>query len=100
MNLIIPSQQRENSVLADFVGVVGSDHDFNQCAFREDSCYYDIDSLWNTTDSKETLTGHKMFILTPTRVYYWDAGAGIVPTSSMYTAEHINSALNIIATIQ
>ena len=100
MNLIIPSQQREYSVLADFVGVVGSDHDFNQCAFRNDSCYYDIDSLWNTTDSKETLTGHKMFILTPTRVYYWDAGAGIVPTSSMYTTEHINSALNIIATIE
>jgi hypothetical protein len=99
MNLIIPSPQREYSVLADFVGVVGSDDDFKQCAFRSDSCYYDIDSLWNTTDSKETITGHKMFILTPTRVYYWDAGAGIVPTSSMYTVEHINSALNIIATI-
>lgn len=99
MNIIIPSPQREYSVLADFVGVVGSDDDFKQCAFRSDSCYYDIDSLWNTTDSKETLTGHKMFILTPTRVYYWDAGAGIVPTSSMYTIEHINSALNIIATI-
>ena len=100
MNLVIPSEQREYCVLADFVGVVGSDDDFKRRVFSQDSCYYDIDDLWNTTDSKETITGHKMFILTPTRVYYWDAGAGVVPTSSMYTVQNINSALDIIAIIQ
>ena len=100
MSLVIPSEQREYCVLADFVGVVGSDDDFKRRVFSDDSGYYDIDDLWNTTDSKETITGHKMFILTPTRVYYWDAGAGVVPTSSMYTVQNINSALDIIAMIQ
>lgn len=100
MNLVIPSKQREYCVLSDFIGVVGSDADFTARAFGTDSCYYDIDELWNTTDSTETITGHKMFILTPTRVYYWDAGAGVVPTSSMYTDNDIYAAMEIISTIQ
>ena len=100
MNLVIPSKQREYCVLSDFIGVVGSDADFKDRVFGTDSCYYDIDELWNTTDSTETITGHKMFILTPTRVYYWDAGAGVVPTSSMYTENDISSAMEIISTIQ
>ena len=100
MNVVIPSDQREYCVLADFVGVIMDDNEFKQCAFGEDSCYYDIDELWNSNDSKETLTGHKMFILTPTRVYYWDAGAGVVPTTAMYTVDNINAALNIIASVQ
>ena len=100
MNLVIPSKQREYCVLSDFIGVVGSDADFKTRAFGTDSCYYDIDELWNTTDSTETITGHKMFILTPTRVYYWDAGAGVVPTSSMYTENDISAAMEIISTIQ
>jgi hypothetical protein len=100
MNVVIPCDQREYCVLADFVGVIMDDNEFKQCAFGEDSCYYDIDELWNSNDSKETLTGHKMFILTPTRVYYWDAGAGVVPTTAMYTVDNINAALNIIASVQ
>ena len=100
INLVIPSKQREYCVLSDFIGVVGSDADFKTRAFGTDSCYYDIDELWNTTDSTETITGHKMFILTPTRVYYWDAGAGVVPTSSMYTENDISAAMEIISTIQ
>ena len=100
MNLVIPSKQREYCVLSDFIGVVGSDADFKTRAFGTDSCYYDIDELWNTTDSTETITGHKMFILTPTRVYYWDAGAGVVPTSSMYTDNDIYAAMEIISMIQ
>lgn len=100
MNLVIPSKQREYCVLSDFIGVVGSDADFKVRAFGTDSCYYDIDELWNTTDSTETITGHKMFVLTPTRVYYWDAGAGVVPTSSMYTDNDIYAAMEIISTIQ
>ena len=100
MNVVIPCDQREYCVLADFVGVIGDDVEFKHRAFGEDSCYYDIDELWNSNDSKETLTGHKMFILTPTRVYYWDAGAGVVPTTAMYTVDNINNALNIIASVQ
>lgn len=100
MNLVIPSNQREYCVLSDFIGVVGSDADFKHRVFSTDSCYYDIDELWNANDSTETITGHKMFILTPTRVYYWDAGAGIVPTSSMYTDNDIYAAMEIISTIQ
>ena len=100
MNLVIPSKQREYCVLSDFIGVVGSDADFKVRAFGTDSCYYDIDELWNANDSTETITGHKMFILTPTRVYYWDAGAGVVPTSSMYTDNDIYAAMEIISTIQ
>lgn len=100
MNLVIPSKQREYCVLSDFIGVVGSDTDFKDRAFGTDSCYYDIDELWNTNDSTETITGHKMFILTPTRVYYWDAGAGVVPTCSMYTENDIYAAMEIISTIQ
>lgn len=99
MNVVIPCDQREYCVLADFVGVIMDDNEFKQCAFGDDSCYYDIDELWNSHDSKETLTGHKMFVLTPTRVYYWDAGAGNVPTAAMYTGDVINSALNIIASV-
>jgi hypothetical protein len=100
MNVVIPCDQREYCVLADFVGVIMDDNEFKQRAFGEDSCYYDIDELWNSHESKETLTGHKMFILTPTRVYYWDAGAGVVPTAAMYTVDNINSALSIIASVQ
>jgi len=99
MNVVIPCDQREYCVLADFVGVIMDDNEFKQCAFGDDSCYYDIDELWNSHDSKETLTGHKMFVLTPTRVYYWDAGAGNVPTAAMYTGDVINNALNIIASV-
>ena len=100
MNVVIPCDQREYCVLADFIGVIMDDYEFKQRAFGEDSCYYDIDELWNSHESKETLTGHKMFILTPTRVYYWDAGAGVVPTAAMYTVDNINSALSIIASVQ
>jgi hypothetical protein len=100
MNLVIPSKQREYCVLSDFIGVVGSDAEFKDRVFSTDSCYYDIDELWNANDSTETITGHKMFILTPTRVYYWDAGAGVVPTSSMYTDNDIYAAMEIISTIQ
>ena len=100
MNVVIPCDQREYCVLADFIGVIMDDNEFKQRAFGEDSCYYDIDELWNSHESKETLTGHKMFILTPTRVYYWDAGAGVVPTAAMYTVNDINSALSIIASVQ
>ena len=100
MNVVIPCDQREYCVLADFIGVIMDDNEFKQRAFDEDSCYYDIDELWNSHESKETLTGHKMFILTPTRVYYWDAGAGVVPTAAMYTVNDINSALSIIASVQ
>jgi hypothetical protein len=99
MNVVVPCDQREYCVLADFVGVIMDDNEFKQRAFGEDSCYYDIDELWNSHDSKETLTGHKMFVLTPTRVYYWDAGVGSVPTAAMYTVDVINSALNIIASV-
>lgn len=100
MNVVIPCDQREYCVLADFIGVIMDDNEFKQRAFDEDSCYYDIDELWNSHESKETLTGHKMFVLTPTRVYYWDAGAGVVPTAAMYTVNDINSALSIIASVQ
>lgn len=100
MNVVIPCDQREYCVLSDFVGVIMDDNEFKQRAFDEDSCYYDIDELWNSHESKETLTGHKMFVLTPTRVYYWDAGAGVVPTAAMYTVNDINSALSIIASVQ
>ena len=100
MNVVIPCDQREYCVLSDFIGVIMDDNEFKQRAFGEDSCYYDIDELWNSHESKETLTGHKMFILTPTRVYYWDAGAGVVPTTAMYTVNDINSALGIIASVQ
>ena len=100
MNVVIPCDQREYCVLSDFIGVIMDDNEFKQRAFGEDSCYYDIDELWNSHESKETLTGHKMFILTPTRVYYWDAGAGVVPTAAMYTVDNINSALSIIASVQ
>ena len=100
MNVVIPCAQREYCVLADFVGVVGDDFDFKHTAFGVDSCYYDIDALWNTTDSAETLTGHKMFVLTPTRVYYWDAGTGMVSPNSMYSIADINTAMEIISTIQ
>ena len=100
MNVVIPCDQREYCVLSDFIGVIMDDNEFKQRAFDEDSCYYDIDELWNSHESKETLTGHKMFILTPTRVYYWDAGAGVVPTTAMYTVDNINSALSIIASVQ
>lgn len=100
MNLVIPCAQREYCVLADFIGVIGDDVDFKQCAFNDDSCYYDIDALWNTNDSAETLTGHKMFVLTPTRVYYWDAGTGAVSPNSMYSNNDIIAAMGIISTIQ
>jgi hypothetical protein len=46
MNVVIPCDQREYCVLADFVGVIMDDNDFKQRAFGEDSCYYDIDELW------------------------------------------------------
>ena len=100
MNVVIPCAQREYCVLADFIGVVGDDIDFKDTAFGDDSCYYDIDALWNTTDSAETLTGHKMFVLTPTRVYYWDAGTGTVSPNSMYSTNDIKTAMEIISTIQ
>jgi len=100
MKVVIPSEQRDYCVLADFIGVITPDDEFNSRVFSEDSCYYDVDHLWNSTESEETLTGHKMFILTPTRVYYWDGGAGGLSRSSLYTTEEIGDALDILSSVQ
>ncbi len=100
MNVVIPSPQREYCVMSDFIGVISTGDEFKHRAFSENSDYYDLDEIWNTTDSSDTLTGHQMFILTPTRVYYWDAGAGVLPTNSMYKVQDINDAVDIIASVQ
>lgn len=97
MNIIIPSYQRNYCVLADFIGFVGCDNEFKKSTLSSESCYYDIDNLWRNNDSADTITGHKMFILTPTRVYYWDAGCGTTSTNTMYTRDDIMSALDIIS---
>ena len=100
MKVVIPSEQRDYCVLADFIGVISPDDEFQNLVFSDDSCYYDVDNIWNTTESDETLTGHKMFIITPTHVYYWDGGVAGLPKSSLYTIEDISDALGIISSVQ
>jgi hypothetical protein len=90
MNMIVPSDQRDYCILADFIGVVGN------LQFNDETSFYDIDHIWKSQDSNETLTGHRMFVLTPTRVYYWDAGYGVTTSNSKYTTNDIDSALTIV----
>lgn len=68
MNVIVPLH--DYCILSDIIGVVSSEEEFNRIAFNPESSYYDIDALWTSDTSSETLTGHKAFIISPTRVFH------------------------------
>jgi len=68
MNVIVPLH--DYCILSDIIGVVSSEEEFNRIAFDPESSYYDIDELWTSDTSSETMTGHKAFIISPTRVFY------------------------------
>ena len=95
MNIIAPSDQRDYYMLTDFIGAIGN------IDMDDETSFYDIDHIWNSNDLLETRTGHRMFILAPTRVYYWDAGCGSSSISSncKYTMTDINTALEIITNV-
>jgi hypothetical protein len=96
MNIIAPADQRDYYMLTDFIGVIGN------IDLDDETSFYDIDHIWNSNDLLETRTGHRMFILAPTRVYYWDAGcdSGSISSNCKYTTTDINTALEIITNVK
>jgi len=66
-NLLVISQIPQ-SVETRFLGLVTCEQTISNI-FNDDANYYDIDALIKSKSSSETLTGHEMFILTPTTYY-------------------------------
>lgn len=56
------------SIETRFIGLVTSEQTIGNI-FNGDGCYYDVDSLFNSKSSTETLNGSELFVLTPT-IYY------------------------------
>ena len=55
-------------VTCEFIGLVMNDADY-QRLFDVDSCFYDIDRIFTIQNSRQTTSGHEMFILTPEACY-------------------------------
>jgi hypothetical protein len=79
------SLHHQACVSSDFIGLVISDEKANQL-FHNDTSFYDIDALHSSTSSTETLTGHEMFILAPTKMFH----------NNNYSVTDLNDALVIL----
>jgi len=68
-----------------FIGLVTSEQTINNI-FNRDGSYYDVEALFKSKSSSETLTGNELFILTPS-IYY----------SNTTFAENIQDILSILS---
>jgi len=83
-NLLV-FRQIPQSIETRFIGLVTSEQTINNI-FNSDGCYYDIDSLFNSKSSSETLNGNELFVLTPI-IYY----------SNITFADNIQDILTILS---
>jgi hypothetical protein len=73
------------SIETRFIGLVTSKQTIDTI-FNSDGCYYDVDALFKSKSSSETLSGNELFILTPS-IYY----------SNTTFAENIQDILTILS---
>jgi hypothetical protein len=73
------------SIETRFIGLVTSKQTIDTI-FNSDGCYYDVDALFKSKSSSETLSGNELFILTPS-IYY----------SNTTFAENIQDILSILS---
>ena len=73
-------------VTCEFIGLVMNDADY-QRLFDVDSCFYDIDRIFTIQNSRQTTSGHEMFILTPEACY----------SETTFDGLHVQDALAILA---
>ena len=83
-NLLV-FHQIPQSIETRFIGLVTSEQTIDNI-FNSDGCYYDVEALFKSKSSSETLTGNELFILTPS-IYY----------SNTTFAENIQDILSILS---
>jgi hypothetical protein len=85
MNVLI-HKSVQHVITAEFIGLVINDADYKRL-FDVDACFYDIENLFTIQNSRQTTSGHEMFILTP-EMYY---------TEKSYEGLQIQDALSILS---
>ena len=102
MTMIVPSNDHDYYIQDDILGLVIQPDEFQEKAFGEDSCYYDIEDIVYDESSSETTSGFKAFMLVPSRhFWYWPAAASYYNHAdyhdNKYTSQTLNSVLTILS---
>ena len=101
MTMIVPSNDHDYYIQDDILGLVIQPDEFQEKAFGEDSCYYDIEDIVYDESSSETTSGFKAFMLVPSRhFWYWPAAAASYYNhyhDNKYTSQTLNSVLTILS---
>jgi len=91
MTMIVPSNDHDYYIQDDIIGLVIQPDEFQEKAFGQDSCYYDIEDIVYDESSGETTSGFKAFMLVPSRhFWYWPAAASAAAAASYYNNYHDN----------
>jgi len=91
MTMIVPSNDHDYYIQDDIIGLVIQPDEFQEKAFGQDSCYYDIEDIVYDESSAETTSGFKAFMLVPSRhFWYWPAAASAAAAASYYNNYHDN----------
>jgi len=104
MTMMVGSNDHDYYIQDDIIGVVIQPDEFQEKAFGEDSCYYDIEDIVYDESSSETTNGFKAFMLVPSRhFWYWPAAAADSYYNhanyhdNRYTSQTLNSVLTILS---
>ena len=104
MTMIVPSNSHDYYIQDDIFGLVIDPSDFQEKAFNENSCYYDIEDIVYDETSRETTNGFKAFMMIPSRhFWYWPANTVVTATGTAayhdnrYTSQILNSVLTILS---
>ena len=105
MTMIVPSDDHDYYIHDDIFGLVIHPSEFQEKAFDENSCYYDIEDIMYDKSSTVTTSGFKAFMLIPSRhFWYWPAPAVAAAHvtegayhDNIYTSQTINSMLRILS---
>jgi len=102
--MMVGSNDHDYYIQDDIIGVVIQPDEFQEKAFGEDSCYYDIEDIVYDESSSETTNGFKAFMLVPSRhFWYWPAAAADSYYNhanyhdNRYTSQTLNSVLTILS---
>jgi len=104
MTMMVGSNDHDYYIQDDIIGLVIQPDEFQEKAFGEDSCYYDIEDIVYDESSGETTSGFKAFMLVPSRhFWYWPAAAADSYYNhanyhdNRYTSQTLNSVLTILS---